>query len=231
MNLVERVKNICLTPGTEWAVIAGEPAPPADLLTTYAAPLAAIGAIAGFIGGSIIGRTLPFVGTYRVGLFAGLVMAVYVFVMALVSVAIVAFIINALAPTFGGQKNGRQALKVAVYAYTPAWIAGVLQIFPLLGVLAILAALYGIYLMYLGLPKLMQCPPEKAAGYTALVVVAAIVLSICVAAAGAMVGGAGLMTAGAFSNRTASSAGSDDVRFDKNSPLGKLQDLSDKMQE
>ncbi|HVB37487.1 MAG TPA: hypothetical protein VND92_03080, partial [Vicinamibacterales bacterium] len=99
MTIVERVKNICLTPGTEWAVIEGESTPPASLLTGYAAPLAAIGAAAGFIGGSVIGRSLPFVGTYRIGIMPGLVAAVFSFVMAIVGVAILAVVLNALAPT------------------------------------------------------------------------------------------------------------------------------------
>jgi hypothetical protein len=230
MNLVERARNICLRPDAEWSDIEGETTRPGDLFTSYAAPLAAIGAVAGFVGGSIVGRTLPYIGTYRMGIFTGLVEAVYVFVMALVSVAIVAFVINLLAPTFGGQKNGMQAIKLAVYSYTPFWIAGVLQIFPLLAVLAILAGFYGIYVMYLGLPRLMKCPQDKAAGYTALVVVAAIVVAVCVAAASAVVLGIGAMTTGALTGATASRS-SDSVQFDKNSPLGKLQALGDKMQE
>ena len=34
---------------------------------------------------------------------------------------------------------------------------------------------YGIYLLYLGLPVLMKCPPDKAIAYTAVVVICAIV--------------------------------------------------------
>jgi MFS family permease len=130
MDIIQRAKNICLTPATEWPVIAAEPATAGALITGYAAPLAAIGAIAGFIGGAIIGKTLPFVGHYRVPLAAGLTFAIFTFCMALVGVFVLSLIINALAPTFGGEKNSIQALKVAVYSYTPAWIAGVLQIVP-----------------------------------------------------------------------------------------------------
>ena len=159
-----------------------ETSPATALFTGYAVPLAAIPPIAGFIGGSIIGRSLPFVGSYRVPLVTGLVMAVFTFVMALVGVYVLALIINALAPSFGGEKNSTQALKVAVYSYTPAWVAGVLHILPVLGLLALLAGLYGLYLLYLGLPRLMKCPQEKAVGYTAVVVVCAIVLSVIVGA-------------------------------------------------
>jgi len=232
MSLIERAKNICFSPATEWTVIAGESTPPATLVTGYAAPLAAIGAVAGFIGGSVIGRTVPFVGTFRVGLVPGLVGAVFTFGLALLGIAILSVIINALAPTFGAQKDSVQALKLAVYSYTPAWIAGVLNILPLLGVLALFAGLYGIYLMYLGLPRLMKCPLDKAAGYTVVVVVCAIVLSVVVGLVGATVTGVGMMAtgglAGSLANRTASTA---DVQVDKDSPLGKLQEFGKKLEE
>jgi len=232
MTIVDRVKNICLTPGTEWTVIEGESTPPASLITGYAVPLAAIGAVAGFIGGSLIGRSLPFVGTYRIGIMPGLVAAVFSFVMAIVGVAILAVVLNALAPTFGAQKDTAQAFKLAVYSYTPAWVAGVLQILPVLGLLAIIAGLYGIYLMYLGLPRLMKCPQDKAAGYTVLVVVCAIVLYIIIGAIGAAVTGAGMLTTGALSGGMfGRSAPSSQVQFDRNSPLGKLQSLGQKLDE
>src|SRR6476469_6515651 len=117
MTLVDRVKNICLTPNTEWPVIAQEPTSPGELITGYVVPLAAIGAAAGFIGGSLVGRTLPFVGTIRVPILNGLVGAVFTLAMAVIGVYIVSLIINALAPTFGGTQNSNQALKVAVYSY------------------------------------------------------------------------------------------------------------------
>jgi hypothetical protein len=231
MALVDRVKQICLTPATEWQVIAGEHTTPADLMTGYVVPLAAIGSVAGFIGGSLIGRTLPFIGTYRMPLVAGIGLAIFTLVMAVVGVFILSLVINALAPTFGGEKNSRQALQVAVYSYTPAWVAGVLQIFPLLGLLAIFGALYGLYLLYLGLPRLMKCPQDKAVGYTVVVVICAIVISMCVTAVGAMIAGAGLVASGGLAGLSGRATPDADVQFDKNSPLGKLQELGKKMEE
>ena len=221
MDLQTRAKNILLTPNTEWPVIAGEQTSTGTLITGYVMPLAAIGAIAGFIGGSIVGTTIPFVGTYRAPIMAGLVAAVFMFVMAIVGVLILAFIIDALAPTFGGQKNSAQAMKVAVYSYTPAWIAGVLQILPPLSVLGILAGLYGIYLLYLGLPHLMKAPQDKAVGYTAVVVVCAIVLSFVVM----MIGGIFMAPAALAGLSVGSSSSSDNVTVDPNSALGKLEAL------
>src|SRR6188474_1325080 len=159
MDIVTRAKNICLTPVTEWSAVEQENTPASELITGYVIPLAAIGAIAGLIGGSLVGYSMPLVGTYRVPLTTGIVSACFGLVMAVVGVFILSAIINALAPTFGGQKNSAQALKVAVYSYTPAWVAGVLLVLPVLSSLVmIVAALYGLYLMYLGLPRLMKSP-------------------------------------------------------------------------
>lgn len=231
MDTVTRAKNICLSPKTEWPVIAEEQTPTGALIAGYVAPLAAIGAVAGLIGGSIVGISLPFAGTYRIPMTAGLVSAIFAFVMAIVGVFILSLIISALAPTFDGQKSSAQALKVAVYSYTPAWLAGVLHVLPLLGMLSIIAAFYGLYLLYLGLPRLMKCPEDKAAVYTVVVVVCAIVLSVCIGLVGTAIVGAGMMTSGVLASgggALASRSGAD-VRFDKDSPLGKLQAFGDKL--
>lgn len=192
MNLVERAKNIVLTPKSEWETVSNEPTTNAALYKGYIVPLSAIGPIAGFIGMSIVGITLPFVGTYRVPFVSGLSSALVSFVFGLVAIYLLALLINALAPTFGGEKNQMQALKVAAFSYTPAWVASVLLVMPSLGILVVLAGLYSIYVLYLGLPVLMKAPKEKAVPYTAVVVICAIVLTFVVGAVASAFTGPGL---------------------------------------
>ena len=186
---------------------------------------------------SLIGQGTFFFGTFRLPIVAGLVQAVVSFVGAIVAVFIVSLIINGLAPTFGAEKNSSMAMKVAAYSYTPALAAGVLRVLPALGTLVILAALYGLYLLYLGLQSLMKSPPDKAAGYTAVVVIGAIVCTLVVGAVGAGVAGAGALGAGLLTRGAVggsgggSSSSSSEVQFDKNSTLGKLQELGKKMEE
>ena len=226
MDIKTRVRNILLTPKTEWPAIAEEPTQTGSVVTGYVMPLAAIGAIAGFIGGSLVGMSLPFLGRYRVPIMSGLAGAVFTFAFAIIGVFILAFIINALAPTFGAQKDANKAFKVAVYSYTPAWIAGALQIFPALALLGVFAAFYGLYLLYLGLPALMKCPPDKAIGYTAVVVVCAIVLSIVVTSVGGLIGVPIAM--GALSTASSSSA---EPQFAADTPMGRLEALGRKLEE
>jgi hypothetical protein len=232
MDIVDRVKKICLTPAAEWPVIAGETTPAGTIVTGYILPLAGVSAVAGFIGGSIVGRSLPFIGTYRIPFASGLAMAVFMLVMAVVGVYILSFIINALAPTFGAQQDSAQAFKVAAYSYTPAWVAGVFQILPALGtLLGFLGALYGLYLLYLGLPRLMKCPQDRALGYTAVVVVCAIVVGFVTAMIGGLFVGAGAM--GGMMGGLAGGGGAPaaEVEYDPNSPMGRLQQLGENLEE
>jgi hypothetical protein len=192
-KLIERAKNICLSPKTEWPKIADEQADAMSLYTGYAMILAAIPAIAGFIGMTVIGMTLPIVGTIRTPMVSGVVQMIMGYVLGLGMIFVLSLIINALALTFDGQKNPVAALKLAIYAYTPVWLTGILMVIPVLGMLTILAALYTIYLLYAGLPSLMKNPPEKSVGYTALIVVCAIVLGILLSIVMAAVAGTGMV--------------------------------------
>jgi Yip1 domain len=171
MFLVDRVKNILLKPKEEWPIIAGEISSPAELYTSYIIPLAAIPAIAAFIGLSIVG--MPYIG--RLSMMTGLSIMVTQFVLALVGVFVLSLVIDFLAPQFGGEKSQAQALKVAAYSMTAAWVAGIFAILPMLGILSILG-LYSIYLLYLGLPVLMKVPQDKAMVYTVVVIVAGIII-------------------------------------------------------
>jgi hypothetical protein len=170
-QLVERVKAILLTPQTEWPVIAREPDDTVTLFSRYVAILALIPALAGFIGMSLIGRYVP--------LFSGLMNAIVSYVMTFVLTFVVALIVDALAPTFGTQKNFRNALKLTVYSFTPFWLAGIFLLVPGLSFLRVLG-LYGVYLAWLGLPPLMLAPRDKALPYAVASVVCAVILVIVI---------------------------------------------------
>ncbi len=229
MDLVQRAKNIVLTPQTEWPVIAAETVPQGTLITGYVVPLAAISAVAAFIGQVFIGVSLPFVGTVRTPIVSGLVGAVLSVVMAVVMVYVLAMIIDALAPTFNAEKNKAQAFKVAVYSITPMWIAGILNIIPALAMLGLLAGLYGIYLMYLGLLRVMKSPDDKAVVYTGVVTICCIVVMFVLAAITLAVTGIGAYGARGMAGLGGTPAAT--ARVDPNSPLGKLESFGKAMED
>lgn len=226
-GLVERVKNILLRPVQEWERIDGEQASASQLYKGYVMPLAAIPVLAGLIGSLVFGQSV-FGITYRPSLVSALGIAVVQYAMALVSVLIIALIIDGLASTFQATRNRAQALKVAVYSATAMWVAGIFEIFPAISVLSILG-LYSVYLLYLGLPRLMKAPQEKALPYTAIVIVASIVVGILTAVLVMPV--AGLFGAGTLTKTSDEISGSVDVPGVGSVDLDKLNAAAKQMEE
>jgi len=185
MNLVARVQDILLKPKTTWPVIADEPADIAGLYKNYLVYLVGISVLAGFIGYSLVGVGM-FGVSFRVPVLAGLANMVVGFVLTLVMIYVLALVANALAPTFGGQKDMGQAFKLVAYGSTAGLLGGVFSILPMLGMLGLLAALYSIYLIYTGIPALMKAPQDKALGYTAVLILCGIVAGVIVGAVGAL---------------------------------------------
>jgi hypothetical protein len=167
MHVVDRAKNICVSPDSEWMVIAGETTALSALITNYVLPLAGLSAVGAFVGAVVSG--LSIVGGLGVGVMS--------LISSVVGVVVVAFVIDAVAPTFGVPKSFDRASKVAAYSPTPVWVAGVLQILPYLGrLVGFLAAIYALYLLYLGLLRVMRAPQDKVVVYTVVVILCALIV-------------------------------------------------------
>ena len=196
-TLVNRVKGILMSPAAEWDKIDTEPATVGGLFTGYVMILAAIPVLARLVGSLVFGYG-AFGIVYHPPIVSAIVGACVSYVLALAVIFIVGLVIDMLAPSFDGQKNQIQAFKVAAYSGTAGWVAGIVYIFPPLGLLAVLGGLYGLFILYLGLPKLMKVPQEKGLGYTIVTIIVVVVLFFVVAAVSGAVGGAAMMGSGAL---------------------------------
>ena len=195
-NLQARVTNILMKPTQEWPVIAAEPKDIAGLYSKYIVLLAAIPPVCTMIGKVVFGITIPFYGTYRVGIGNAITFAVMQYVLTLVGVYVSAFVVAKLAPTFQSEPDVAQALKLLAYSWTPAWVAGVLTLIPLLSPIAALVSLYGIYLMYLGVGPVMKTPADKAIVYLVVSAVVLIIVYFVIGLATAAVIGTGYAVGG-----------------------------------
>jgi hypothetical protein len=173
-GLIDRVKNIILTPAAEFDRIDAEPADVNKIYTGYVLPLAVVVAVCGFIGMSLIGLNV-FGVPYKTPIVAGLVSAVLRVVMVLAGTYVIALITNALAPNFGSQANVGKAHQLAAYGSTAGLLSGVFAIIPALSILAIVG-LYSAYLWYVGLGKLMKTPDDKRIIYLVVIIIVAIVV-------------------------------------------------------
>ena len=182
MNLIDRAKNILLNPASEWEVISSETSTSAELFSQYAVILAAIPAVAGFIGYYLIGLSLGGYGMIQLGIGTAFFWAVLTYILSLISVYALGWIIDALAPTFGASKDFTSSLKVSVYAYTAAWVAGIFNIIPSLSFIAALAGIYSLVLLYMGLKRVKMVPEDKMIGYFVVTIIVALVLYFVIGA-------------------------------------------------
>jgi hypothetical protein len=226
-RVMARAQAILTNPKSEWPVIEAEQTTTKELYLRYILLLAAITPVVGFLKMSVFGIGVPMMGTYRLGFGASIGNMLFSYLLTLAGVYIMALVVNVLAPSFGGRKDDMQALKTVAYSYTAAWLAGVGQILPWVGMLILLAgSLYSIYLLSLGLPVTMKCPQERALGYTAVTIVIAVIVSFTISAVVAgIIGGRGMMGSPSSSMHFPAEGG-----FDKDSPGGKLEEWTKKME-
>ena len=180
-GMVGRIKAILTDPKNEFARIDAEPATVAGILTGWVVPLAAIGPIAGIIGtmafasrGISIGGVTITAAPSMSYLIAS---AISQYILAVVGAFVCSLIVDALAPSFGGQKDPVKAMKLVAYGGTAAYLAGIFAILPALALLGIVG-LYSIYLFYVGLPVLMKNPADKTIVYLIVIVVVYIVVMV-----------------------------------------------------
>lgn len=176
MNIVDRAKNILLTPVSEWGVIAQEPATVQSLFTGYAAILAALPLIGMVLFNGLLGMGMHF------GFTAVLTVAIVTYVVGLTLLLVIGLIVNAVAPSFGGKSDMTQTMKLLIYSSTPSWVMGLVSpLIPFLGWLLALAAVgYAIYLIFLGVRPVMGVPDEKAVGFTVVTVLIYFVVSFVI---------------------------------------------------
>src|SRR5678816_1323155 len=145
MNLVDRIKGILVEPRSEWVKIAAEPATAQSLYTGWIMILAAIGPIALLLA------------------LHSIQFAVAQYVLSLINTFLLALIVDALAPTFGGKKDFISSLKLTAYSYTAAWLAGVFLLLGMLGyLLSFVATIYALPLIHISEPTRLLSIPYAA---------------------------------------------------------------------
>ncbi|RYZ32313.1 MAG: hypothetical protein EOP49_37710 [Sphingobacteriales bacterium] len=88
MNIIDRIKNIIVSPKTEWLVISAEPADAKQVAMTYVLPLVLAGAAAAFIGYGFLN------GYVAIGF--GLFSAISAVLLTFISIFVSAFVVDAL---------------------------------------------------------------------------------------------------------------------------------------
>jgi len=188
-GLAGRAAAMLVRPARTLDLAADEPAAASELWKGYILPLAAIAPVCGAIGLLVFGAGIAGVGIQlKTSLLQALLGAAVDYALSLVAVYVLALLVSLAAPLFGGVANRTQALKLVAYSGTAVWVAGLFALYPTLGFpLEILGGLYSLYALFLGLEPLMQVPHARGLNFFALLLVAAIVLSLVLRRAGGFV--------------------------------------------
>jgi hypothetical protein len=162
-----------------WDGVAYEPVDSWTLLTRWVAPLAAIPAVCGVLGPLLFSFDIANV-RLRPNLPGLLLGGGTSYALTLVSVWLVGLWTDLLAPAFGAARG--QGLKLAAYSGTASWVAGLLALYPPVGLpAAILAAAWSLRTLYLGLGPLTDAPEDRRLIYFAAILAGVLALGLAYA--------------------------------------------------
>jgi len=168
MNLIDRIKNILLSPKSELQQVRAEASSIQQLYSQYLIIVAALPAV-----GTLLLYWRTGFGSFGMSLRA----AVSSYLVILASAYISARIVDYLASNFSSTKDMTDSLKLVAYSFTPSLLAGLFAFVPgLRGLIVLAGMLYSIYLLYLGLPILKDTPSDRVVPYMIAIFVVSIIV-------------------------------------------------------
>ena len=175
-------KSIVLTPEAEWTRIMSEESERQSLIR-YGVTMTVIAYFLlfalSFLTSMMISTIVPFSAAHIVASVA------VDFALSVASIYFVPQILAAIAPSFGGENNSLNALKLFVFASTPAWLGMAVSVIPIIGWLAALAGgLYAIYLFWKHFAEALRIPEDKKIGYLIVGILVLVVINVVIQAIG-----------------------------------------------
>ncbi|GAC1303550.1 MAG: hypothetical protein NVSMB19_13620 [Vulcanimicrobiaceae bacterium] len=187
--LLVRATGIVCRPRATWRRVATESTSPFALFAAYVVPLASIGPLATYVALRETGVRIARGETFHASVGFAVAEALSSFGFALAGVLLVALIVAVLAPYFGVARSFSRSFRVASYAFTPVWLAGVTLFAPQLALLVVVAALYAALLLALGLEIVLGASRSRAALFAAVVIASALASGFAFGAVSAVVRG------------------------------------------
>jgi hypothetical protein len=159
--LARRAMAVLFRPTAAWDAAAAETTSAREVLLGYVAPLAAIPAVCGAIGGTLFGFSFADVGL-RPRPLVVILEAAAGFVLTMAGVWLAGQALARLAGLFGGKVDPLQGLRLVAYSGTAVWLAGLFYLLPGLQIPAVLlGVLWSFFLLYRGLPALLDVPEDR----------------------------------------------------------------------
>ncbi|MFA6431812.1 MAG: Yip1 family protein [Candidatus Margulisiibacteriota bacterium] len=168
-DIFDRIKKLAFRPKETWLEIKKENNVPQEILVNFVAPLALIPFVLSLFNLTILGLPIAVGRIVRAPFIESLLACIVSYFLNLSILIISAWWISYLAQYFNSKTD--MAASTKLIAYSMLWSVCFFLVFPGIGVFQLIGiyGFYGVYLIYLGLPILLDTPPEKRMMFTILI--------------------------------------------------------------
>ena len=181
----KHVWGLMAQPKDEWKSIRDERCTIGKCYCSHVLLLAALPAIAYFIGTSQVGWVIG-AKSVRLSTESALQIAGLTYLTMLVGIFAMGKTIHWMSQTYGATQNLPQSIALAAYTATPLFLTGIMLIYPILWLnllIGLMALAYTIYLLYIGLPIMMKISQERGFLFASAVMGVGLVMLVAVLAA------------------------------------------------
>jgi len=193
--VLNHVWGLFFHPKQEWKSIKGERCSIGKCYCSHVLILAAIPAIAGYIGTTQVGWSFGGFEVHKLTTQSALQIAIVTYLTMLVAVFSLGKAIHWMGQTYGSKQTLPQAIALAAYTATPLWIMGFFFLYPILWVnmlVGLPALAYTVYLLYTGVPVMMSVSQERGFLFASAVLAVGLVMLVAVLGAMAMLWSMGI---------------------------------------
>lgn len=183
--MINHVMGLFTHPTREWREIRSENESLRHLFLTHTLVLAAVPAVSGFIGTTLVGWQIGERQPVMLTASSALTIALATFVMLLAGVWAMGSFIHWMARSYNAYPSLARCIAFATYTASPLFIAGLAALYPhlWLGMSAGLVALgYSAFLLYSGLPTFMDVSEEEGFLFSSSVMAVGLVVLVAIIA-------------------------------------------------
>ena len=181
--VLNHVWGLFSQPKKEWKSIKEERCTVGKCFCSHVLIMAAIPAIAGYIGTTQVGWSFGGFEVHRLTTESALQIAILTYLTMLVAVFSLGKAIHWMGQTYGSKQTLPQAIALAAYTATPLWLMGFFFLYPVLWVnmlIGLPALAYTVYLLYTGVPVMMNVSQERGFLFASAVLAVGLVMLVAV---------------------------------------------------
>ncbi len=183
--------DILFRPIKAWADIARGANSVARALLTHTAPWALVPALCWYYGVTQVGWQFGLEPASKISTDSAARICALFYLAMIMGVFVLGCLIHWMASTYAASKSSiARGVAIVTYTATPFFVAGLLGLHPALWfdiTIGVIVACYCVYLLYLGVPIVMDVPPERGFLFASAVIAIALVGVV------AMMGGTALL--------------------------------------